>query len=482
MENIIAQLCQDRVFYHFYQISQIPHGSGNEKGISDFLCSWAKGLGLEAEQDELNNVLIRKAPAPGFENAPAAMLQAHMDMVCEKADGVEHNFEKDPIVWCVEDDLLTTGGRTTLGADNGIGVALAMAVLEDKNLKHPELEVLFTVNEEEDLSGADGFDTAKMKSTLLFNLDHAEETQVLCGSCGGMQVDFTVPAPFDSIPEGHSCFRLSVSGLKGGHSGEDIHRGRGNANVLLTRALMAIEAICPFYINSIKGGSFRLAIPRDSECVISLPAEAETKVREALAALEQDFRAEMSVTAESICVALERVEGTASGAAPEAVLTALTAFPDGIYQMNEMLTGLVDTSNNMGEVYLSEDKLHIVTEIRSARESLRTYLFQRMERLAKLMGGTCTFCNSYPSWDFRPTSVLREIYGKAFEAIEGRQPDYLTVHAGLEVGCFFATKPEIDAISIGPNCWNFHSPSECVSISSTKKVYQYLCNTLAELR
>ena len=482
MENVIAQLCQDRVFYHFYQISQIPHGSGNEKGISDYFCAWAKELGLEAEQDELNNVLIRKAATAGYENAPAVMMQAHMDMVCEKADGVEHDFTKDPITWVVEDDMLSTGGRTTLGADNGIGVALAMAVLESKELAHPELEVLFTVNEEEDLSGADGFDTRKMKATRLFNLDHAEETQVLCGSCGGMQVDFTVPVETAAVPEGYTAFRLSVSGLKGGHSGEDIHRGRGNANVLLTRALMAIEAVCPFYINSIKGGSFRLAIPRDSECVISLPADRLAEVKEILAALEQDFRAEMSVTAESICVMLEEKEGTQTAAVPEKVLTALTSFPDGIYQMNEMLTGLVDTSNNMGEVYLNGEQLHIVTEVRSARESLRTYLFQRMERLAKLMGGTCTFCNSYPSWDFRPDSALREIYGKTFEAIEGRQPDYLTVHAGLEVGCFFATKPEIDAISIGPNCWNFQSPSECVSISSTKKVYRYLCNTLAELR
>ena len=157
-------------------------------------------------------------------------------------------------------------------------------------------------------------------------------------------------------------------------------------------------------------------------------------------------------------------------------------MPDGIYQLNEMLTGLVDTSDNMGEIYLDEKELHVVLEIRSARESLRTYLFQRMERLAKLLGGTCEWCNSYPSWEFRPVSPLREAYGKVYEAIEGKQPTFLTVHAGLEVGCFFATKPEIDAISIGPNCWQFHSPSERVSISSAKKVYRYLCDTLAELR
>ena len=482
MDHIIETLCQDRVFYHFRQISRIPHGSGNEKALSDFILNWAKSLGLEAEQDALNNVLIRKDATEGYENAPTVMLQAHLDMVCEKDDGVEHNFKTDPISWHVEGDILSTGGKTTLGADDGIGMALAMAVLDSDDLKHPALEVLFTVNEEEDLSGAEGFDTAKMKAAYLFNLDHADDTQVLCGSCGGMQVDFTIPVETAAVPADHAAFRLSVTGLKGGHSGEDIHRGRGNANVLLTRALMAIEALCPFYINSIKGGSFRLAIPRDAECVISLPAGRVDEVKAVLSALETDFRAEMSVTADSIRLILESAEAAASGALPERVLTALTSFPDGIYQMNEMLSGLVDTSNNMGEVCLNGGQLHIVTEIRSARESLRTYLFLRMERLARLMGGTCAWCNSYPSWDFRPESTLRGIYGKVYEAIEGKQPTYLTVHAGLEVGCFFATKPEIDAISIGPNCWNFHSPSEAVSISSTKKVYQYLCNTLAELR
>ena len=482
MNKMIDQLCQDRVFYHFHQISQIPHGSGNEKALSDYLLDWASGLGLEAGQDALNNVLIRKQAAPGYENGPCVMLQAHIDMVCEKAEGVEHDFTKDPIVWVIEDDILSTGGRTTLGADDGIGVALAMAILEDSSLRHPELEVLFTVNEEEDLSGADGFDTAGMRSTYLFNLDHADESQVLCGSCGGMQVDFTVPVPAETVPGDYEYFLLSVSGLKGGHSGEDIHRGRGNANVLLTRAMMAIDCLSPAYICSIKGGSFRLAIPREAECVMALPAGQLSAVSDVLNTLEADFRAEMAATADNIQLSITPAASQDMGTAPGKVLDALSLFPDGIYQMNEILTGLVDTSNNMGEVYLTNGELHIVTEIRSARESLRTYLFQRMERLAKMMGGTCSFCNSYPSWDFRPASALREVYGKAYARFEGRQPDYLTVHAGLEVGCFFASKPEIDAISIGPNCWNFHSPSECVSISSTKKVYQYLCAALAELR
>ena len=482
MKEKIANLCKDRVFYHFYQISQIPHGSGNEKALSDYVLNWAKSLGLEAVQDKVNNVLIRKGAVPGYENAPAVMLQAHLDMVCEKAEGIDHNFETDPICWNIDGDILSTGEKTTLGADDGIGMALAMAVLEASDLKHPELEVLFTVNEEDDMLGADSFDTGMMKSAYLFNLDGAEDSIVQVGSCGGMQVDFKLPVAAEDIPDGWQCFRLSVSGLKGGHSGEDIHFGHGNANILLTRAMMAIESLGEMRIHSIKGGSFRLAIPREAECVVSFPAETMGDVQSKLSELEKGFRAEMAVTSDNINLDLVPVELNSKGVVPGKILDALTLIPDGIYQMNEMLTGLVDTSDNLGEVYLDENELHVIIEIRSARESLRTYLFQRMERLAKMLGGECTWCNSYPSWEFRPVSTLRETYGKVYRSFEGKDPTYLTVHAGLEVGCFFATKPEIDAISIGANCWQFHSPSECVSISSTKKVYQYLCATLAELR
>ena len=482
METTIAQLCQDRVFHHFYQISQIPHGTGNEKALSDYVLNWAKDLGLEAEQDQWNNVLIRKAASVGYENAPITMLQAHLDMVCEKNENSAHNFETDPIKWVIEDDILSTGGETTLGADDGIGMALAMAILESDDLKHPALEVLFTVREEDDMLGADQFDTGTSKATYLFNLDHANDTEVLCGSCGGMQVDIRVPVIADVLPEGWQSYRLSVTGLKGGHSGEDIHRGRGSANVLLNRMFMAIEGICDFRLGTIRGGTFRLAIARDAEAVVWLHPNHLEAVRTKLAELEIQTQNELAETSTDVTMTLEPTEAPAWGIIPTRVINALALCPDGIYQMNEMLTGLVDTSDNLGEIYLDEHELHLVVEIRAARESRRTYLFQRMQRLANMMGGTCHWCNAYPSWDFRPTSPLRQLCGKVYETNYGEQPKFLIVHAGLEVGCFFATKPEIDAVSIGPNCWNFHSPSECVSISSTKKVFEYLCCVLAEIR
>lgn len=481
MSSAIEDLLRDRVFSHFYRICQIPHGSGNEKALSDDILCWALGLGLEAQQDGANNVLIRKPATPGYEDAPTVMLQAHLDMVCEKAEGVEHDFATDPIPWVINGDTLSTGGKTTLGGDDGIGVALAMAVLEANNLKHPALEVLFTTMEEEDLSGAERFDKSQMQASYLINLDHDNEKEILCGSCGGMQVDIRIPVRSGPVPENWAAYRLRVSGLKGGHSGDDIHRGRGNANVLLARLLMAVEDCCDFRLSRITGGSFRLAIPREAEALIWFDPIHLDRVQSALLETEALFRAELSVTADKVKVKLEPTETAPIGSDPQNIISAMVLVPDGIFQMNEMLPGQVDTSDNLGEVYLDEKELHFALEIRSARDSLRTYLFQRMERLAQLLGGTCRWSNAYPSWDFHPDSPLRRLCSEVYEKNYGVQPSFRTVHAGLEVGYFFEANARIDAVAMGADCWDFHSPSETLRISSVKRVYQYLCDVLAAI-
>ncbi len=477
-----GDLLQHPVFRHFHRICQIPHGSGNEKALSDELVRWAGEQGLEAVQDRWNNVLVRKPASPGYENAPAVMLQAHIDMVCEKAEGVDHDFTKDPISWAVEGNTLSTGGKTTLGADDGIGVALILAVLEDRTLAHPALEALFTTGEEEDMSGAEGFDSSLMQATRLINLDNTVEQQIMCGSCGGMEADLRIPLSMKPVPDDSAAFRLAVTGLKGGHSGEDIHRGRGSANAMLTRLLLAVTEICPALILSIRGGTFRLAIPRDAEAVIAIPRDREEDVRTALAEMEGMLRQELAVTADSVQVSLEPAPGKPIGADPGKVLDALMLVPDGICQMNEALTGLVDTSDNLGEVRLSGEELHMVLEIRSARESLRTWLYQRMERLASLLGGSCTCCSPYPSWNFRSSSKLRDTAADVYRRLRGREPELLTVHAGLEVGYLLERRPEVDAISLGPDCRDFHSPSESLDIGSVMRFYPYLTELLAALR
>lgn len=481
MVHTLEELKQAEVFRNFYQICQIPHGSGNEKPLSDYIVNWAGQLGLRAVQDANYNVLIRKPASPGFEQAPAVMLQAHLDMVCEKADGIQHDFMKDPIHWVVEGDELSTGGRTTLGADDGIGVALAMSVLEDKELRHPPLEVLFTVMEEEDLSGAERFDTSAMKASYLINLDHVCDREILCGSCGGMEADVQIPVTSEAPPAGWTAYRLSVSGLKGGHSGEDIHRGRGNANIFLARLLLALESSGEFRLGEIKGGSFRLAIPREASAVVWMDPKQANDAQSVLRDMEKKFRRELALTADNVAVTLEPAQAEPWCVEPGKVIDAMILMPDGIAQMNEALTGLVDTSDNLGEVYLDGHTLHMVTEIRSAQESLRDYLFQKMEHLAARFQGSCSWSSAYPSWTFCPNSKLRKLCDQVYFQDHGEHPEFLTVHAGLEVGHFFKGRPDLDAVAIGPNCRDFHSPSETLSISSVEKSFTFLCHILERI-
>lgn len=474
------KLIQEPVFRWFHELCQIPRPSLDEGQISDYLLQWAKERGLEAEQDGARNVFVRKPACAGYEKAPCVMLQAHMDMVCEKAPNVDHDFTRDPIQWQIEGDRLTTGGRTTLGADDGIGVAYAMSVLDSHDISHPELEVLFTTAEEEDFSGAAGFDTSKMRAVRLINLDHACGREILCGSCGGQAVDLRIPIRSSPVPEGWTVCKLTVAGLSGGHSGEDIHRGHGNASSLLVRVLLAFEEKVPFKVRvgPVVGGSFRLAIPRDASAVVCFPKEQETILRQIIREQREEMAQEFSATGQNLSITLTPAQLPGWCADPDPLLTAALLAPDGIYQMNETLVGLVDTSDNMGEIYLTETELHMVFEIRSARPSLGNYLYQRMCRLSKMLGGTCETSKGYPSWEFQPNSPLRETAGETYRSLFGGEPDYLTVHAGLEVGCLSQKKPGLEAIAIGPDCGNFHSPSEEMSISSARRSYQLLCGIL----
>lgn len=475
------ELLKERVFFYFAQLCRIPRQSGNEKAVSDFILNWALDQGLKAKQDAVNNVFIRKAASAGYEAAPPVMLQAHMDMVCEKNEGVIHDFTKDPIKWMIEGDLISTGGETTLGADNGIGVACAMAVLEDKTLAHPRLEVLFTVAEESDFTGAANFDTSWMESDRMINLDHASDKEILCGSCGGMDAVITLPIKPEKLKTGWKTCTVRIYGLKGGHSGEDIHRGRGNANLLLGRFLAAAEKRFAYGISAAGGGTCRLAIPREAKADISL-GEADIKELQKLAEeLQEMFRNELQATSSSLCISVTEAPAAEFLVAPEKIINLILLAPDGICQMNEMLTGLVDTSDNMGELHMDSESFQLVFEIRSAKDSLKYFVYDKISRLAKLLGADCTTTLEYGSWQFRPQSKFRDKAIEVFKKTYGTEPAVLTLHAGLEVGYFFDARPSLDAIALGPDCWNFHSPSECVGISSVRRFYKYLCTLLAEL-
>ena len=427
----------------------------------------------------MGNVFIRK---PCAADAPTVLLQAHLDMVCVDTSATRHDFKHDPIPWSVTDDTLSTGGKTSLGADDGIGVALAMSMLELDRDDFPNLEALFTVREEADMGGALGFDPGLSDASLLINLDHTDEHEIMCGSCGGMRADFRLPVTREIGPDGWRCFRLAVSGLLGGHSGEDINRGRGNAISLLSRLLDAISQLCPLGVCALRGGIMRLAIPTEAESVICIPPEYEAAVRSAVESLGDQMRKELVCSGARLKISFAPVERAESCVKAQTLLPALLLCPDGICTMNEALAGMVDSSDNLGEAYLREDALALVLEIRAATDSQRFYIFRKLETLARLLGGTCSCSEAYPGWTCSLSSPLTRLASHVHRDLYGSDPRLTTIHAGLEPGCLLASNPDLDAISIGPNLRNLHTVEERLSISSVRRFYEYLQHILTAIR
>ena len=481
----LSTLLQDRVFHHFGALCKIPHPSFGERQISDYLLQWARGLGLDAHQDQRWNVVIKKPASPGYEQAPTVILQAHMDMVCEKAPGVQHDFAADPIHLELDGDTLSTGGRTTLGADDGIGVAYIMAILEDSSAVHPPLEAVITTAEEEDLSGALELDASTLCGRLLINIDNAVEHELLSGSCGGIGVELALPIEYAALPDNYSAFELLLSGLPGGHSGEDIRNGHGNAIQLLGRLLHGLQGALPLAVADFSGGNFRLAIPREARAVILVPTESESNVCAMVEQMQRLFTKEYRVVAPKLRVELRpcaKPERVLSAPSLLRLIQALYLSPNGILEMDSAVPGVVSSSDNFGELRLVKDQAVLVFEIRAAHESARDYIHQKLEVLAELLGGQCRGFAAYPGWAYNPDSRLRTLAQAVYQNEFGEEIRPVTVHAGLECGCFFPKIPGLDAISIGPDTWGLHSPSERLSVSSTQRVYRYIKALLVACR
>lgn len=487
------------VLQHFFSICDIPHGSGNEQALAEHVMAWAMHHGLTARQDAAGNVFVHQPVTEGVaDERPTVLLQAHLDMVCEKRPNSTHDFGKDPIPYKVEGDFITTGGETSLGADDGIGVALAMALLEEAP-NHPEwpaLEALFTVMEEEDLSGALNADLTDSKATFLINLDHTADNQVLCGSCGGMEVDVHIPLKrrdLSSLPALGPLVpvELRISGLLGGHSGDDIDKNRGNANVFLGNILRTIQEETLFTITDIQGGSFRLAIPRDASCTLLFPETWIDELEAICRAKEAGARYQLGENGRQVkveCHVLPERSISEPGFAPEAIIEALTELPDGVFAWNKTLPNLVDASDNLGEVRLvpgkgdSPDALEIILEIRAALEEQCIALYEDIRTWGEgYFKGTVTHCNEYPGWAFRKDSPLQRVCIEGYESLFGEKPSVITMHCGLEPGCLLQHKPDLDAVSLGPNIWDLHSVSERLSISSVEKTYTYLQEILRRI-
>lgn len=481
-KNIDELFQKNRVFYNFSLISKIPRGSFFEKEISNYLVKWANEKELEVSQDKHYNLLIRKAASIGYENKKPIILQAHMDMVCEKMPNVEHDFRKDSIKFELVGDILSTGNRTTLGADDGIGMALAMTVLEDKNLKHPPIDVIFTTAEEEDMSGALNISAEWFFTNRLINLDHVVDNEVIVGSSGGKGVELEIPLSYINKEENQSFYEIKVLSLKGGHSGEDINKGLGNANIILVRLLKDIFEKIPFVLSDIKGGNFRLAIPREARAVIAINEKNTKDLKKIVSEFKDKIKKVYASTEKKLDIEIVETnikQKLVSEEITKKILNAIFLSPNGISGL--LNSEIVESSCNLGEIYFKDDCVHMITEIRATYEINREYIYKKLVTIADIFEGKIKEFAVYPSWTYIENSDLKNLAISVYKEIFREDLKTLVVHAGLECGCFSEKIKNMDAISLGPNTWNLHSPYEKVSISSTNKIYKYLIEILKKL-
>ena len=470
---------------NFYSLTQIPRPSGKKKEIGDFLAAYGRSLGLETLQDAIGNVLIRKPASPGMENHPRVILQGHMDMVPQKNNATQHDFEKDPIRAYVEDNgEWVTADGTTLGADNGIGVAAAMAILADKNAVHPPLEAFFTVDEETGMYGANALEAGFLQGKKLLNLDSETEGELYIGCAGG--VDTTARFAFEpvAVEEGDIALKVVLTGLKGGHSGCDIHLQRANANKLLFRFLKVAVAEYEARLASVAGGSLRNAIPREAEAVITIPAEGKDEMLELIDEWEDLFIKEYDGVEDNIHFSATEVPCPATEM-PEDVqdflIHAITVCPHGVYRMIPEMPDVVETSNNLSTIAMEGNCVKVLCLTRSSVESRKEELRQMIQSAFSMAGAEVEFSGDYPGWKPNTKSqllaIMKEVYHKEF----GTEPRVITIHAGLECGIIGRNYPGMEMISFGPTIEHPHSPDERVNIATVQKFYRYILAILKQL-
>lgn len=483
MSDEMLQLEPRALWQHFYSLTRIPHPSGHEENIRAFIAGFGRDLGLETIVDEAGNVIIRKPAISGMEQCQGVILQAHLDMVPQKNSGTIHDFERDPIEAFIVGDWMRAAG-TTLGADNGIGVAAAMAVLESTELRHGPLEVLFTSEEETGMNGAIGLKPRLLRGRILMNLDSEDEGKLFIGCAGGLNATMKFSYIGQPVPRVCKGFRIKVSGLKGGHSGMDINLGRGNANKIMNRVLYEEHARHGLLLASIEGGSLRNAIPRESNATVAVPSTSEKAFLEGLSVLASAIKQELSSADPDLNIEVFPV-ATPDKVVEERVavrlLKAVYACPNGVMRMSGELEGLVETSNNLAMVTSGPDTITVKCLLRSSVDSARDDLQAMIRSLFDLAGAVTVFDGGYPGWKPNPDSpvlkCMREIYNSKF----GKIPEVKAVHAGLECGIIGGIYPELDMISFGPTIRYPHSPDEMVDIASVRKFWVFLVEILASL-
>ena len=482
MKNVLAGLQPQLVFKYFEEISQIPRGSGNEKEISDYLRKFGEDLGLETIQDEALNIIIRKPATKGYENAPGVVLQGHMDMVCEKNKGTNHDFTKDPLQLRIDGDYIYATD-TTLGADNGIAVAMGLAVLASNDIEHPALEVLVTVDEEAGMSGAMALDGNLVKGKYILNLDSEEEGHLLVSCAGGVTALSTIPVEFKDADSSKVAYSLEIKGLLGGHSGMDIIKQRANSNKLLGRLLNLISV--DFDLAKVEGGSKNNAIPRESDCVLMInPSDKETFVSD-VERITATFKHEFSTSdpgLEVICKETTAPAKVLNCDSKSRVISMLNIIPNGIQTMSMDIENLVESSTNIGVLRTTDSAVTFECAVRSSVGSLKTDITNRMELLTKQLNGTLQLISDYPAWEYAKNSQLEKMCIDAYKNLTGNEPIIMALHAGLECGLLLEKMPHAEAISFGPNMYDVHTPNEHLSISSTENTWKFLLAVLKSMK
>ncbi|MEW9077185.1 aminoacyl-histidine dipeptidase [Terrisporobacter glycolicus] len=482
IENPKLQL----VFKYFSEISKIPRGSGNEKGISDYLVSEAKRLGLEVIQDETLNVIIKKTGTQGYENSPGVILQGHMDMVCEKNKDTVHDFTKDEIKLRVDGDYLYATG-TTLGADNGIAVAMGLALLASDDIPHPPLEVIYTVNEEVSMIGAMKLDGSIFKGRYIINVDSEEEGKITVSCAGGVTAVITIDKEYKEISSSKVAYNIGIKGLQGGHSGMEIDKKRGNSNVLMGRVLNHIcKSEISYDLVTIHGGLKNNAIPREAECVILIDDNNKEDLEKEIGNILDILKNELKTSDPGVILECNKNEETYNKALSDDVknqiIGVLNLMPRGIQTMSADIEGLVESSTNLGVVVTNDNDIKFEFATRSSVKSLKEDLNYRMELLSGFIGVKLDLEDDYPEWEYAKNSKLEKICEDTYEEVTGKKPEIVALHAGLECGLLLDAIKGAEAVSIGPDLFDVHTPNEHLSISSTERTWDYLIAILKNIK
>jgi len=485
--STLAQLQPNKLWQIFAQICSIPHPSKHEQKISFWIQSWASELGLSIKEDAVGNLIIKKPATAGMENRQGVILQAHMDMVPQKNADTKHDFLTDPIkpyiITEADGDWVTAKG-TTLGADNGIGLASALAVLASDDIPHGPLEVLVTIDEEAGMTGAFGLQAGWLEGDLLINTDSEQEGEVYMGCAGGIDGEATFAIQNEAVPADVESFNLSISGLKGGHSGVDIHTGRANANKLLIRFLLEASHELDLRLTELNGGSLRNAIPREADASFVICreqiaplkvklAEYLSTVRQSLGAIETDI--------EMLLISPETFDECWTTDTQNTILRALNACPNGVLRMSDDIEGIVETSLNLGVMRSKGNKFVAMTLIRSLHDDGRQDAQTMVQSVFELAGACIKFSGAYPGWKPDTSSALMQTVRDTYQALFDKVPEIMVIHAGLECGLFKTAYPHWDMVSFGPTIKFPHSPDEKVQIATVAQYWQLLVAVLANI-